>query len=54
MYDRMPPKLPFYWNSVIPATLDTALTFDEMQSKIVWTVNKILENQYLTIIVLIP
>ena len=49
MYDRMPPKLPFYWNSVIPATLDTALTFDEMQSKIVWTVNKILENQYLTV-----
>jgi hypothetical protein len=45
----MPPKLPFYWNSVIPATLDTALTFDEMQSKIVWTVNKILENQYLTV-----
>jgi hypothetical protein len=34
---------------VIPATLDTALTFDEMQSKIVWTVNKILENQYLTV-----
>ena len=49
MYDRMPPKLPFYWNSVIPATLDTALTFDEMQAKIVWTVNKILENQYLTV-----
>ena len=49
MYDRMPPKLPFYWNTVIPATLDTALTFDEMQSKIVWTVNKILENQYLTV-----
>ena len=49
MYDRMPPKLPFYWNSVIPATLDTALTFDEMQSKIVCTVNKILENQYLTV-----
>ena len=49
MYDRMPPKLPFYWNSVIPATLDTALTLDEMQSKIVWTVNKILENQYLTV-----
>ena len=49
MYNRMPPKLPFYWNSVIPATLDTALTFDEMQSKIVWTVNKILENQYLTV-----
>ena len=49
MYDRIPPKLPFYWNSVIPATLDTALTFDEMQSKIVWTVNKILENQYLTV-----
>ena len=49
MYDRMPPKLPFYWNSVIPATLDTALTFDEMQSKIVWTVSKILENQYLTV-----
>ena len=49
MYDRMPPKLPFYWNSVIPATLDTALTFDEMQSKIVWTINKILENQYLTV-----
>ena len=49
MYDRMPPKLPFYWNTVIPATLDTALTFDEMQAKIVWTVNKILENQYLTV-----
>lgn len=49
MYDRMPPKLPFYWNSVIPATLDTALTFDEMQARIVWTVNKILENQYLTV-----
>lgn len=49
MYDRMPPKLPFYWNSVIPATLDTALTFDEMQAKIVWTVNRILENQYLTV-----
>lgn len=45
----MPPKLPFYWNSVIPATLDTALTFDEMQARIVWTVNKILENQYLTV-----
>lgn len=49
MFDRMPPKLPFYWNSVIPATLDTALTFDEMQARIVWTVNKILENQYLTV-----
>lgn len=49
MYDRMPPKLPFYWNSVIPATLDTSLTFDEMQARIVWTVNKILENQYLTV-----
>lgn len=49
MYDRIPPKLPFYWNSVIPATLDTALTFDEMQARIVWTVNKILENQYLTV-----
>lgn len=49
MFDRMPPKLPFYWNSVIPATLDTALTFDEMQAKIVWTVNRILENQYLTV-----
>ena len=49
MYDRMPPKLPFYWNSVIPATLDTALTFDEMQARIVWTVNRILENQYLTV-----
>lgn len=49
MFDRMPPKLPFYWNSVIPATLDTSLTFDEMQARIVWTVNKILENQYLTV-----
>lgn len=49
MFDRMPPKLPFYWNTVIPATLDTALTFDEMQAKIVWTVNKILENQYLSV-----
>lgn len=44
-----PEPLPFYWNRVIPATLDDALTYDAMFARLLYTVNAIIDNQYLTV-----
>lgn len=44
-----PRPLCFKWQRVIPAVYDDALTYDALMMKIIYTVNKIIENQYLSV-----
>lgn len=44
-----PRPLCFKWQRVIPAVYDNALTYDALMMKIIYTVNKIIENQYLSV-----
>lgn len=44
-----PRSLCFKWQRVIPAVYDDALTYDALMMKIIYTVNKIIENQYLSV-----
>lgn len=44
-----PRPLCFKWQRVIPAVYDDTLTYDALMMKIIYTVNKIIENQYLSV-----
>lgn len=46
---NIPRPLCFKWQRVIPAVYDDALTYDALMMKIIYTVNKIIENQYLSV-----
>lgn len=48
-FAKLPHPLGYYWNTVIPSTLSDALSYDEMFAKLLYTVNQIIENQYLTV-----
>lgn len=48
-FSKLPHPLGYYWNTVIPSTLSDALSYDEMFAKLLYTVNQIIENQYLTV-----